>query len=341
LLSGVPLTAAATAIFLCTLTLVIVQPRGISIGWWAGGGALLTLGIGVDQLANVAAVWGIVWNATATFVAVIVISLVLDGAGFFEWAALRVLRAAHGHTLRAFFFASLLGALVAAMFANDGAALIITPIVYQQMRVLGFTRQQSLPFVMAAGFIADTASLPLVVSNLVNIVSANYFHIGFVTYAATMLPVDLVSCGASMLVLSLYYRRALPPRYEVAALPPPSAAIRDCRLFKAGWVFLLLLLAGYLVSEPLHLPVSLFAATGAAGLILLARGSATLSAAGILRRAPWTIVVFSLGMYLVVHGLRNAGLTNYLSQGLSHVQAAGIVPSAWSLGWELSSCRPS
>lgn len=332
-LGGAGLTVAAVAIFVATLTLVIAQPKGLSIGWSAGGGAALALILGVVHLANVATVWGIVWNATATFVSVIVISLVLDRIGFFEWAALHMLRAAHGSTIRAFFYMMVLGAAVAALFANDGAALILTPIVYEQMRALGFERLQALPFVMAAGFIADTTSLPLVVSNLVNIVSANFFHIGFTTYAATMAPVDLVAFAASVGVLYAFYHRFLPACYDLAVLPEPEKAIRDPRLFRVGWAVLGVLLAGYLVSQPLHFPVSVPAAVAAVAFLGLAARSEALSSAKVLREAPWKIVVFSLGMYLVVFGLRNAGLTAYLSDALRGASHAGLVPSALVSGF--------
>ncbi|AVJ18280.1 arsenical efflux pump membrane protein ArsB [Serratia sp. MYb239] len=323
----------AGAIFILTIVLVIWQPRGLGIGWSASLGAVLALLSGVVQLGDIPVVWHIVWNATATFIAVIIISLLLDESGFFEWAALHVARWGKGQGRRLFSYIVLLGATVAALFANDGAALILTPIVIAMLLALGFGPAATLAFVMAAGFIADTASLPLVVSNLVNIVSADFFQLGFNDYAAVMVPVNIAAIIATLAMLHLFFRKDIPTRYDVALLKAPHEAIRDVSTFRAGWGVLLLLLVGFFVLEPLGVPVSLVAAVSALVLLLVAKSGRTIAIGKVLRGAPWQIVIFSLGMYLVVYGLRNAGLTDLLSAVLNRLAEQGLWAATLGTGF--------
>ncbi|MGA1799966.1 arsenic transporter [Sphingomonas sp. 4RDLI-65] len=322
----------AIAIFVATITLVIWQPKGLGIGWSAMGGAVVALLAGVVSLPDVPVVWGIIWNATGAFVAIIVISLLLDEAGFFEWAALHVARWGKGNGRWLFVLIVLLGAAVSALFANDGAALILTPIVIAMLRALGYKDKATLAFVMAAGFIADTASLPLVVSNLVNIVSADFFRIGFGHYASVMAPVNLVSIAATLGALLLFFGHDIPATYDVTALRRPSEAIRDLATFRAGWVVLALLLGGFFLLEPLGVPVSAVAAAGAILLLVIAGRGHVIKTGKVLRGAPWQVVIFSLGMYLVVYGLRNAGLTNHLAALLDRTAQGGVWGAAFGTG---------
>ncbi|MDW5498795.1 arsenic transporter [Pseudomonas lundensis] len=323
----------AGAIFILTLILVIWQPKGLGIGWSASLGAVLALLTGVVHISDIALVWQIVWNATATFIAVIVISLLLDESGFFEWAALHIARWGQGKGRWLFTYIVLLGATVAALFANDGAALILTPIVIAMLLALGFSAAATLAFVMAAGFIADTASLPLVVSNLVNIVSADFFQLGFTEYAAVMVPVNIAAIIATLGVLHLFFRKDIPRHYDLALLRPPREAIWDLPTFKAGWGVLVLLLVGFFGLEPLGVPVSLVAAVGALMLLVVAKRSQAIDTGKVLRGAPWQIVIFSLGMYLVVYGLRNAGLTDMLAGVLNALADRGMWTATLGTGF--------
>ena len=299
----------AGAIFVLTIVLVIWQPKGLGIGWSATLGAVLALVTGVVHPGDIPVVWNIVWNATAAFIAVIIIGRLL-----FTWIVL-------------------LGAAVAALFANDGAALILTPIVIAMLLALGFSKGTTLAFVMAAGFIADTASLPLIVSNLVNIVSADFFGLGFREYASVMVPVDIAAIVATLVMLHLYFRKDIPQNYDMALLKSPAEAIKDPATFKTGWVVLLLLLVGFFVLEPLGIPVSAIAAVGALILFVVAKRGHAINTGKVLRGAPWQIVIFSLGMYLVVYGLRNAGLTEYLSGVLNVLADNGLWAATLGTGF--------
>lgn len=303
----------ASLIFIITLTFVIVQPKNIQIGTSAIFGAFIALIFGVVTFSDVLDVTNIVWDATLAFIGIIILSLVLDEIGFFEWAALKMAKFSNGSGLKMFIYSILLGAFVSALFANDGAALILTPILLAKMRILQLNMKTIVAFLLAGGFISDSASLPFVFSNLTNIVTANYFSIGFAQYFFDMLVPFIVSVIASIIFLWLILRKDIPKTVDITLLKEPKSVIKNMKLFYFSWVFLAFLLCAYFLGDAYNLPISIFALGGATIFLIIATISKSVEPLKIIKEAPWQVVWFSIGLYIVVYGLKNAGLTDYLA----------------------------
>ncbi len=303
----------ASLIFILTLTFVIVQPKNIQIGTSAIFGAFIALIFGVVTFSDVLDVTNIVWDATLAFIGIIILSLVLDEIGFFEWAALKMAKFSNGSGLKMFIYSILLGAFVSALFANDGAALILTPILLAKMRILQLNMKTIVAFLLAGGFISDSASLPFVFSNLTNIVTANYFSIGFAQYFFDMIIPFIVSVIASTIFLWLILRKDIPKTVDITLLKEPKSVIKNMKLFYFSWVFLAFLLCAYFLGDAYDLPISIFALGGATIFLIIATISKSVEPLKIIKEAPWQVVWFSIGLYIVVYGLKNAGLTDYLA----------------------------
>jgi len=323
----------ASSIFLITLLFVIWQPKGLQIGTSAVIGAVVAYIFGVVNYEDLFTVFDIVWDATFAFIGIIILSLVLDSIGFFEWCALKMAKFSNGDGVKMFIYSILLGALVSALFANDGAALILTPILLAKMRILKLNMKTILAFLLAGGFISDSASLPFVFSNLTNIVTANYFNIGFTEYLVNMYLPFIVSVIVTIVVLLIVLRKDIPKKVDIDLLKDADSVLKNKTLFYFSWIFLAVLLVGYFVGDAYDIPVSVFALGGGLLFLLISTLAKTVEPVHIIKNAPWQVVWFSLGLYIVVYGLKNAGLTDYLTVILESLNTQGDLIAVLGTGF--------
>lgn len=133
------------------------------------------------------------------------------------------------------------------------------------------------------------------------------------------------------------FQKNIPKRYDTGLVKHPSSAIKDQRLFRLSWVVLAVLLIGYFVSELLSIPVS-FVAGSIAVIFSFWHSEAPPSRQNKSSRTPHGPSCFSVGMYVVVYGLRNAGLTDLLSQLIQKAADHGLFAGTLGMGFIL--CNP-
>ena len=123
---------------------------------------------------------------------------------------------------------------------------------------------------------------------------------------------DLVAIITSLVFMLLYFKNSIPHEYDVKNLGDPKDTIKDPLIFKLAMPTIILLIISYSIGGIYNVPVAFIAVPVVAVLFLVARINGKINTNRILRVAPWQIVIFSLGMYLVVFGLGREGFTEIL-----------------------------
>ncbi len=318
---------AALIVFVATLFLMLKRPRGLRLGYAAGMGALASLLLGTVSLGQAFHSFLDIWDAALAFLGIIALSVTLDAMGFFRWAALRVVKMARGSGLRLYFYIALLTAAVSILFANDSAVLILTPIVLEIVTCLGINKKGKLAYLFTAGLIADTAAMPLITSNPINILSADYFKYSFIDHLIFMGPVAVATLLSSLLLIYLFFRKQIPKTYDIQAadsLTKEKPAISPS-LLKITLFALVAIDTGYVLTSLGRFPVSLVICGGAVFLVIVywftLNGNGSVNGEkkgliGLARDINWDIVLFMLSIFIVVQGLETAGVTNLLASAL-------------------------
>ncbi|MCR2087803.1 arsenic transporter [Campylobacter upsaliensis] len=325
-------------IFILTLLCIYIRPLNLPLWVYSSLGAAFCVGFGFVSLSDVAFVWGMVWDSTFSLVGLIIFALSLEKLGFFEVLAHYTLRLSthkqtlHLQTWKFFVFIGVLASVLATFFSNDGAILILTPLILAlltHIENVKFSRSPLIIFLLFVGFMSDFASNTFIFSNLTNIITADFFTITFIDFALAMALPQLFVILATLVLFWILFTRKLPKTLEfkvhTQALPKPSITL-FC------FALTLLLLFGIIGGEKFGIALCVFT-LGVAFLSTLC-GILThkIALKQMLKLAPLGIVTFSLGLFIVVFGLNNMGLVGLLAEGLKHFDTLPLFAQIFSVG---------
>lgn len=317
----------ALLIFVLSLAGILVRPRGISEAVFSVAGGTLLVLTRVVPIRQAAGLLLASWNVLLFFAGLVLIAWATDRSGFFRWVALWAAKLAGGSPRRLLVNVFAVGVLISTFLSNDATALLLTPVVVSIADETGLT---PLPFALAGTFIADTASVTLPVSNPINVLFLDSFRgIHLTAYLRHLLAPSLAAIAINLVIFLWLFRKQLTKRFNSAVLPAPWTAVPQRGYFCFVLVCLGLLSAAYLAFSVLALPLSLVAIAGAVTLVCGGIASRALRPSEI-AHTSWTILPFIAGLFVLVQGLQNVGLTDWLGSKLVGVAEHGALAGVLS-----------
>src|SRR3954454_22593065 len=172
--------------FLVTLGFILWRPRGINEAIPAAIGAVIVILSGSVSLSDLGIISNTISGAAITIMATIVMAIVLESFGFFNWVAEKLAAKANGSGIRLFWYVNLLCFLMTLFFNNDGSILITTPILVMLLNNMGLKNHQKIPYLLSGGLIATASSAPIGVSNILNLIALKIVHMSLYLHTAMM-----------------------------------------------------------------------------------------------------------------------------------------------------------
>ncbi|TLZ92452.1 MAG: hypothetical protein E6J98_05480 [Methanobacteriota archaeon] len=318
--------AAATAVFLLTYVLISLRTvRRFPIERPAvamlGGALMLLLGV----LSPLEAVLAINLDVILLLIGMMVLVSGLEVCGFFDLVSSRI--AARAKSQLSFLtWLMIATATLSALVLNDAIALLVTPVVIRSARSL---KVNPVPYLVAVAIAANVGSVATEVGNPQNAFIAIRSGIPFLTFTAYLLPVTIVCLAIAIAGVRLAFRRDLAAPIAGAVAGPIVPLQRRGLTLTFGVA--VVVAAAFLASpHPDWLP--LIALIGGSVVLFFLPFVSTVTARSLIAKVDWGIILFFVGLFLLLAGVRASGLSAAIQGAFTSAlggQAGGL---AWLVG---------
>ncbi|MCJ8006419.1 arsenic transporter [Lederbergia wuyishanensis] len=315
-------------VFTLTIILMLWRPLGINETIPTTIGAAIVLYTGIVSWDDVIGILLIVNGPALTILSTIMMTIVLDSIGFFRWIALNIVNNSKGSGIRLYLFTNLLCFFMTMLFNNDGSILITTPIIIYIVKILKLKPHQILPYLISGALIATAASAPIAVSNISNLIALKIVGLSLNSYVQMMFIPSMLGILTIAVLMFHYFKNNIPKKINTIQLKldphnmqykyshpleiKSDNTIIDWKLFKISLIIVVATRASFFVLSPLGIATEWVGLIGAATLVLLRWIKTGTGIFDIVKKTPWHILLFAFNMYVLVYGLKNIGLNDFI-----------------------------
>ncbi|MFJ8066496.1 arsenic transporter [Psychrobacillus sp. NPDC096426] len=339
----------ASLVFLTTMLVIFWRPRGLNEAWPAAIGAAIILLAGIVSQADIMDIISKIGGASITIMATIVMAVILESFGFFNWAAARLANLAKGSGYRLYWYIQLLCFLMTLLFNNDGSILITTPILILLLHNLRLKPHQQIPYLLSGALIATASSAPIGVSNIVNLIALNIVDMSLWMHTAMMFVPATLGLLFMSFLMYLVIKKKLPKTLPNAATdieeyfftknfhPLKKKTSVESKQKRTKFMLKILLFVFTMrcllfVASYINVPIEFVAVFGSFVLLMWRWYQLGTNPLDILKKTPWHILIFAFSMYVIIYALNNVGLTNLLVQWFEPIVNQGLFQASFIMG---------
>jgi Na+/H+ antiporter NhaD/arsenite permease-like protein len=258
------------------------------------------------------------WDTIVLLLGMMILSSLMARAGIFRWISWAALKRAHGPSALLLAIVVVAGGL-SAVLVNDTVCLMCTPIVLALVEEAGLA---PLPYLLALAFASNAGSVATLTGNPQNMLIGTLSGIGYARFAKALILPALLSVGCVYLVLRFAFRRELlQSRAPDPHLPEPPLDRKHALLCVGALVFVV---AGFVADYNL----AWTAMVGAALLLILTRGDPR----EIFAQVDGTLLLFFAALFVVTHGVAQAGVTEMLYRWLEPAFGSNAIEQTFRFG---------
>ena len=311
----------ATLVFGVTFVMILSDRVDRTIVAMVGAAVMVAVGMLMGFYTQEEALYAIDFNTLGLLLGIMIIAMLLQRTGFFEYVAIVAGKLSHGDPWLLVVMLGTVTTLLSTVLPNVTIIVLIAPVAILIAEILGIT---PVPLLLAAALLSDTGGVATLVGDPPNVMIASAAGFSFNDFLTHTAPLVFVAWLAALLILRIVFRPELAQQSEniealmsldqTEALKDPSGARKV--LIVLGAVILLFFVQGQLGLTP-----AFVALAGAAGALLWIRPSVEETLEGI----QWPILLFFAALFIAVGGLEAAGVLELVAGSVSGLAHANLL----------------